>query len=134
MDFGRKPDRTSVALVTNTAILYTFLLPAKDAGKSDAFERLFQKRLGFSLLDAPLLACWKTAPIRYAVGNPRRVVSWMNNLRQLLDWRGGTIAEPQDDDEGWLNHTPFSTLPGVFPDLAFCPASRGGSEGARVVP
>lgn len=115
VDFGEKPDRTSVALVTNTTTLYTFVFPGKDLGNKGAFNRLLRLRLEFSLVDAPSLASWKAAPIIFAAGNPRTAVSSMNNMRQHLLWRGKSKAI----DEDWINEMPFAWLPGIFPNTAF---------------
>ena len=120
LDFGQKPDRTRVALVTNMVTLYTFVFPVNELGKRDNFERLFRLRLGFALVDAPSLVPWKDAPIVFAVGNPRRVVGSMNNMRMDLAWRTETPEfGPMEEDEDWINKTPFLSLPEFFPGKAF---------------
>lgn len=119
VDFGEKPDRTSVALVTNTTTLYTFVFPGKELGKDDNFEKLFRLRLGFSLVDAPALEGWKSVPILFAAGNPRVAVGSMNNMRQHMVWRGETALGLKEDDEDWINNMPFLSLPGIFPGNAF---------------
>jgi hypothetical protein len=119
LDFGRKPDRTRWALVTNIVTLYTFVFPLKELGRRENFEKLFRLRLGFAIVDAPKLALWKDAPIVYAAGNPRMAVGSMNNMRQHLAWRTETSVGPMKDDEDWINQTPFLSLPEAFPDKAF---------------
>jgi hypothetical protein len=119
LDFGRKPDRTRWALVTNIVTLYTFVFPLKELGRRDNFDKLFRLRLGFAIVDAPLLATWKEAPIIFAAGNPRMAVGSMNNMRQHLAWRTETSVGPMKDDEDWINQTPFLSLPDYFPDKAF---------------
>jgi predicted nucleic-acid-binding Zn-ribbon protein len=119
LDFGRKPDRTRWALVTNVATLYTFVFPVKELGRRENFEKLFRLRLGFAIVDAPKLALWKDATIVYAAGNPRMAVGSMNNMRQHLAWRTETSVGPMKDDEDWINQTPFLSLPEAFPDKAF---------------
>lgn len=119
VDFGQKPDRTWHALATNVATLYTFLFPLKDL-KPDNFERLFRLRLGFALTDAPSLGKWKNAPIVYTTGNPRMAVGSMNDMRKHLAWRTETpVSGPMEDDEDWVNRTPFHSLPTKFPDKEF---------------
>jgi hypothetical protein len=115
VDFGRKPDRTLVALVTNTTTLYTFVFPERDLGRNHNFEDLFLLRLGFLLVDTPSLASWKAAPIAFVAGNPSMAVGAMNNMRQLMIWRGEAAAGPDEDDEEWINSTPFAALPEIFP-------------------
>ena len=119
LDFGRKPDRTRWALVTNVATLYTFVFPVKELGRRENFEKLFRLRLGFAIVDAPKLALWKDATIVYAAGNPRMAVGSMNNMRQDLAWHTETSVGPMKDDEDWINQTPFLSLPEAFPDKAF---------------
>lgn len=119
VDFGQKPDRTWVALVTNVATLYTFVFPVKELGKRDNFEKLFRLRLGFALVDAPALARWKEAPIIFAAGNPRMAIGSMNDMRRHLAWRTDTVVGPMKDDEDWINKTPFLSLPTSFPDKEF---------------
>lgn len=119
MDFGQKPDRTRWALVTNVVTLYTFVFPLKELGGRGNFEKLFRLRLSFAIVDAPLLAPWKDAPIIFAAGNPRMAVGSMNNMRQHLAWRTKTSVGPMKDDEDWVNKTPFLSLPDCFPDKAF---------------
>lgn len=122
VDFGEKPDRTSVALVTNTTTLYTFVFPGKELGKDHNFEKLFRLRLGFSLVDAPALEGRKSASISFTAGNPRGVVGSMNNMRQHMVWRAETAVGPMEedeDDEDWINNMPFLSLPGIFPGKAF---------------
>ena len=119
LDFGRKPDRTRWALVTNVATLYTFVFPVKELGRRENFEKLFRLRLGFAIVDAPKLALWKEATIIFAAGNPRMAVGSMNNMRQHLAWRTETSVGPMKDDEDWINQTPFLSLPEAFPDKAF---------------
>lgn len=116
LDFGQKPDRTWVALVTNTATLYTFVFPVKELGKRENFGKLFRLRLGFALVDAPSLASWKDAPIVFATGNPRMVIGSMNDMRRHLAWRTEPSVGPMNDDEDWINKTPFLSLPTKFPD------------------
>ena len=119
VDFAQKADRTWVALVTNVATLYTFVLPLKDLGKHDNFEKLFRLRLVFALTDAPSLALWKDAPLVFAHGNPRVTVGSMNEMRKHLAWRTETEVGPMKDDEDWINKTPFLSLPGFFPGKSF---------------
>ncbi len=120
VDFAEKPDRTSVALMTNTTTLYTFVFPGKELGRDDNFEKLFRLRLGFSLVDAPALNDWRSAPILFAAGNPRVAVGSMNNMRQHMVWRAETELGPiEEDDEDWINNMPFLSLPGIFPGNAF---------------
>ncbi len=119
VDFGQKADRSWVALVTNVATLYTFVLPLKDLGKHDNFERLFRLRLGFALTDTPALASWRNAPLVFATGNPRMAVGSMNDMRSQLAWRTETAVGPMKDDEDWINKTPFLSLPTKFPEKEF---------------
>jgi hypothetical protein len=122
VDFAQKANRTWVALVTNAATLYTFVLPLKEL-KPDSFEKLFRLRLGFALTDAPALVKWKDAPLVFAHGNPRMAIGSMNDMRKHLTWRTETPDwGPMKDDEDWINKTPFLSLPTKFPDKEF--ASR----------
>jgi hypothetical protein len=119
VDFGQKPDRTWLVLVTNVATLFTFLFPLKDL-KPDAFERLFRLRLGFALTDAPALAKWKDAPLVFTTGNPRVAVGSMNGMRKHMAWRKETPDwGPMKDDEDWINKTPYLSLATSFPDKEF---------------
>ena len=122
IDLGRKLDRTWVALVTNTATLFTFVFPLTQLAGGRNLEQLFRLRLAFALTDAPALAKWKGAPLVFAHGNPRMAIGSMNDMRRLLAWREQTVVGPMEDDEDWINETPFLSLPESFPDKAF--ASR----------
>ncbi len=134
VDFTQKADRTWVALVTNVATLYTFVLPLKDLGQHDNFEKLFRLRLGFALTDAPSLARWKDAPLVFAHGNPRVVIGSMNDMRKHLAWRTETEIGPMKDDEDWINKTPFLSLPGFFPGKAFAERLAETNEPQRMNP
>ena len=116
IDFGQKPDRTWVAFVTNVATLYSFVFPLKELGKGGRLESLFRIRLGFLLTDAPALAAWKAAPLVFVTGNPRMAVGSMNDMRRHLAWRDETVVGPMNNDEDWINKTPFLSLPTSFPD------------------
>jgi len=132
VDIARKPGSASVALVTNTATLYTLVFPARGLGKDGTFEKLFRRRLGMSIAESPSLAAWNVAPLNFVIGNPRRAVGAMTNLRQLMVWRAETPG-PTDNDKEWINNTPFLTLPGSFPNRAF--ASRlAEAEGKKIDP
>ena len=120
IDLGHKPDRTWVALVTNTATLFTFVFPLAELAGGRNFEKLFRLRLGFALTDGSVLEPWKQAPLLFAQGNPRMVIGSMNDMRRHLAWRAETDDwGPIKDDEGWINKTPFLSLPETFPDKAF---------------
>ncbi len=119
VDFGQKPDRTSVALVANTATLYTFVFPLKDLGKGGNFEMEFRRRLRIAIPAVPGLTHWTEAPLAFVTGNPRKVVGSMNNMIQHLAWRTATRFGPVEADERLLNDTPFSWVPEGFPRVAF---------------
>ena len=103
VDFAQKADRSWLAMVTNVATFYTFVLPLKDL-KPDSFEKLFRLRLGFALTDAPSLARWKDAPLVYAHGNPRVVVRKMSRMKLELP------LNTDRDDEDWINNSISMTL------------------------
>jgi hypothetical protein len=120
IDLGHKPDRTWVALVTNTATLFTFVFPLAELAGGRNLEKLFRLRLGFALTDASALEPWKQAPLVFAHGNPRTATGSMNDMRRHLAWRTETPDwGPMKDDEDWINKTPFLLLPETFPDKAF---------------
>ncbi|MCI0748393.1 MAG: hypothetical protein L0Y58_23550 [Verrucomicrobia subdivision 3 bacterium] len=119
VDFGQRPDRTQVALVTNVATLYTFVFPVNELGAGRNFETLFRLRLAYVLEDTPSLAQWEEAPIVFATGNPRMAIGSMNDMRKLLAWRTDRVVGPKQDDEDRINKTPFLSLEESFPDKAF---------------
>lgn len=134
IDFGNKSGRTSVALVTNTTTLYTFIFPEKDLGEDDNFEKLFRLRIGFSIVEVPALAGWKAAPISFVTGNPRMAIGAMNNLRQHMVWRAETAGGQMEDAEEWINNTPFASLPEHFPNDAFAKRLAETPERAKDSP
>ena len=119
LEFGRKADRTEVALLTNIATLYTFVFPFRELDRGRNFENLFRMRLSFALHDAPAFARWGQAPIIFAAGNPRQVVGSMNDMRHQLAWKPLTIDVPFKSDEDLINGTPFLWLPETFPEKEF---------------
>ena len=119
IEFGRKADRTQVALVTNVATLYTFVFPLKELKSGRNFENLFRLRLGFALHDAPSLAEWRKAPIIFVAGNPRQVVGSMNDMRHQLASVPETMVGMVKDDEDLINGTPYLWLEESFPDKGF---------------
>jgi hypothetical protein len=110
LDFGRKADRTEVALMTNVATLYTFVFPLKELDRGRNLENLFRMRLGFALHDARLLARWQKAPIVFVAGNPRQVIGSMNDMRRLIAAESSMADGRIDSDEDFINRTPFQWL------------------------
>jgi hypothetical protein len=130
VEFAQKADRTWVALVTNVATLFTFVLPLKDL-KPASFEKLFRLRLDYALLEAPALAAWKTAPLVFAHGNPRVAVGSMNGMKRELPWNTDRESFRQMDDEDWINGRVFLSLPEGYPQKAFGRRLAEAAKGIR---
>ncbi|HAV63115.1 MAG TPA: hypothetical protein DCY13_12215 [Verrucomicrobiales bacterium] len=113
------PDRRWVALVTNAETFYSFVFPVTELQGPGRFEELFRLRLGFALTDAPSLAFWKTAPLRYATGNPRVLVGTMNRMKLDLLCAGQVEESPRVDEEDILNHGICLALDEVIPFRAW---------------
>ena len=119
VDFGRRADRTTVALVTNTTTLFTFVIPSKELARGQNFEQAFRLRLADAVAPLSHFRAFLETPLVFASGNPRMVVSSMNNMRHLLTWRLEKGKDGVKADETWLNDTPFSSLPLSFPQEEF---------------
>ena len=119
VEFGRRADCTTVVLVTNTTTLFTFVIPSKELARGQNFEQVFRFRLADAVAPATHLTAWLETPLVFVSGNPRMVVSSMNNIRQLLTWRSEGRKDGVEMDETWINDTPFSSLPLSFPREEF---------------
>src|SRR5207245_4957554 len=109
----------------NTTTLFTFLINRVDADTAETFVRAFRMRLGFALVDAADLLPWRQAPLVFTKGNPRSVVGAMNDMKRLL--APHPDARPEDrveDDEDFLNHTPFRPLGMGTPQQVFAEKLR----------
>ena len=74
-----------LAVISNLATLYTFLVPNEVESSALAIGDYFLMRLGFSVANIDSSIELPTKPeLQFVTGNPRRVVGSMNDMLHFL--------------------------------------------------